>query len=720
MTAETETSLGHRHRWIALFLVVAVLVATGCDRSKKRKASHGPAARLAPAQRDQSVRFLESIAATLNDLASEIDVDLQPPQVILDAMHSTDKKEVLAVCSANPQVPDGPFNYLSVPAGNANFRRLRVRPGDIVRYYIHYDQDSLEHGYKQRTFLQLTVRRLDDRNPDNALIIEGGLTGPVPQPERLEIWRYSDKRMNEIRNRLRVYMELRKPAVAWEPSPEEAALLHLVERTNQWLRGRRSKETVALIAWQADPLVAKLPEQLRTAKPLAASLRAESLRDDLFPASDGRLLQQAIWLRDISGWARGSALTDVEVATALFDWTVRNVQLDAPGGATIVFHPWQVLMYGHGTAEQRAWVFAELCRQQQLDVVMLATTTGNGAASNAGDDDAGDNDAGDNSATPGTTTMRWWLPALWSDGQLYLFDTRLGLPVPGAEDESVATLAEVVGNPRRLRQLDIGDASDPTAMRYPIDAESLARIEVQLIATPLQLSRRAVQLEQVLEGDKSVLLTAETRRLAEELGRHEHVADVRLWDAPFRAIVAEQQIKPRARQQAALRFVVFAQRPKLWKARVLHFQGLKPVPPELRDDPLAEPRRGHREALRLYQDRRVRPSEDRLREMPPDKQAIYRIAKGDASYWLGLLCYDMGKLPSATHWLEQRTLGASPNGPWTAGARYNLARTLEAQGKLERAVESLEADQSPSRHGNLLRARRLRQRLDEAKKKKTP
>ena len=50
----------------------------------------------------------------------------------------------------------------------------------------------------------------------------------------------------------------------------------------------------------------------------------------MFAEREGRLLEEAVWLRDISQWARGEQLSsDADVATALFDWTVRNVQLDA-------------------------------------------------------------------------------------------------------------------------------------------------------------------------------------------------------------------------------------------------------------------------------------------------------------------------------------------------------------------------------------------------------
>ena len=71
---------------------------------------------------------------------------------------------------------------------------------------------------------------------------------------------------------------------------------------------------------------------------------------------------------------------------------------------------------------------------------------------------------------------------------------------------------------------------------------------------------------------------------------------------------------------------------------------------------LAEPRRGHHNALGLYQDRRIRPPEAQLRLLKPEKQIIYRTAKDASSYWLGLLCYDMEKHDSALFWLEDRTL----------------------------------------------------------------
>ena len=362
--------------------------------------------------------------------------------------------------------------------------------------------------------------------------------------------------------------------------------------------------------------------------------------------------------------------------------TVRNIQLDGPEATGdipkgTIHQPWQSLLYGRGTAEMRAWVFAELCRQQQLDVLMLAT--GN----------------------------QWWLPALLDEGQLFLFDTRLALPIPGKEPGSVATLAEVVADPTLLSDLDVGEE-----LKYGTTAEDLKDVAAWLVASPMQLAKRALLLEQAIEGDDYVVLSANTTRMGQAVKQLSHVDNVQLWPHPFASVLAEQAMEPTQRLWAARRFLIFAQRPRLWKARVLHFQGTKAIPMEDRNDPLAQPDLGHRQATTLYQDPRIRPPNALLAQVEPSKRAIYKTAKGNASYWLGLLSYDLGKYKVAEDWFARRTLAATPDGPWTPGANYNLARTYEALGDLPAAIKLLEADESPQRHGNRILARQLQLRLD--------
>jgi len=83
-------------------------------------------------------------------------------------------------------------------------------------------------------------------------------------------------------------------------------------------------------------------------------------------------------------------------------------------------------------------------------------------------------------------------------------------------------------------------------------------------------------------------------------------------------------------------------------------------------------------------------------------------AKQDASYWLGLLAFQRANYSSAIDYLARRTLEVMPDGPWSSGAQYNLARCYEAADEPAAAAELYQSDtDSPGYHGNLLRARWL-------------
>ena len=84
--------------------------------------------------------------------------------------------------------------------------------------------------------------------------------------------------------------------------------------------------------------------------------------------------------------------------------------------------------------------------------------------------------------------------------------------------------------------------------------------------------------------------------------------------------------------------------------------------------------------------------------------------KEHATYWLGLTYFETGKYDTVIEWLDERVLRAPIPGPWMASARYNLARSYEALGQIDKAIALLEADDSPQEHGNKLRALWLRKR----------
>ena len=162
-------------------------------------------------------------------------------------------------------------------------------------------------------------------------------------------------------------------------------------------------------------------------------------------------------LRDVVNQVQPDKLDELSVAEALFDWTVRNIPVGSAAAATIPrprSNGWRCncrgkrLFFGSGTPLGRAWVFILLARQAGLDVVMLATP------------DAKSPDG-----------LRPWIPALVSGGNLYLFDTTYGLPIPGPKGQGVATLAQAAADDSILRQMDI-----PGDRIYPKKAADLAKV----------------------------------------------------------------------------------------------------------------------------------------------------------------------------------------------------------------------------------------------------
>jgi hypothetical protein len=710
-----------RNRLFCKFVNYSILLLAafvGCDRSSTTPGQSQQAAMRRAGRGDS---LLEAAAIQLGDLSANVETDLRQPTIVLDATPSGD--DILAICTQTPNGADGTVNFVVVPEGNARFRNLGVRSGDILKYHIigdeTVDEERRASGFSRWLAMEFKIAQVID---ENTLLIEKGVPASItraylsqvardnpslppdvkdyiaqavaddsatPQvviPAKIEIWRNLDDRLFEINQKLSVYWERRLPPLGWEPSPDEKVLSQIVVLLNQWLR---QGEKVA--DWRVDPLLESLDPKLRTDEQLAAFISKQALEASVFQPHEGRLLQEAVWMRDISRWARGDSFDDLQRATALFDWTVRNVQL-IPDEEAIPHRPWKVLLYGRGTAEQRAWVFALLCRQLELDVVMLATKPSQSAdASEAGQGKA-----------------QFWLPALVLGEELHLFDSRLGLAIPGAGGQGVATLKQVSEDDAALRQLDLEEAA------YPITADMLTDITAYAVADWFDLSRRALQVEEKLTGDDRFVLSADPSGIAERLRTVSQIGQVRLWELPFATLRDQLSLLPPARHREVLAFEPLATRPKLWKARLRHFQGRREGGDEQTATEPADVIDDHGEAAQLYTDKSVRPTDREIgRNQSSGKRRVDATAKLNATYWLGLLSFDDGKFDVAAHWFGRPELVAEDS-PWAHGARYNLARTYETQEKLEEAIPLLEQEGSPQQHGNKLRARSLKSRLAQA------
>ncbi len=474
-----------------------------------------------------------------------------------------------------------------------------------------------------------------------------------------------------------------------EQYEEASASAQVFDRLNQWIHADPIGDEAASVGWQVDSLVETLPAELQE---LCAAERLGSAVFDV--AHDVTALRDCRWLADIAKTARGEALDDLDIAVALFRWTVRSlaIESDPPlaAGPTSVGQRWfqrgEILLAGRGSPAQRSWIFLELVRQAGLKGVMLATA---------------DSDGG----------LRPWIPAVISGGEAYLFEPTYGMPIPRADGSGVATAREAAADPTVLDQLDV-DGRD-----YPLSASDMLDLAVLVCADPESLSRRMALVERSLLGGSSVRLAVDATAVAEAAAsalprQTEQTTQRAIWSFPFevrrrrlaanpetaRVIARELGVMTVALEQAATgpdrrsggRII----RP-LYAGRLREFRGEFSGP------------EGAKKAYLM-----ARPTTKMIGEMvqrvpEPQREPVRRLyeqMKEDATYWLGLVTLAEQDYATASDYLGRMTLDASPDGRWAAAARLNLAEAKLALGETEDAIALLRQDRSPQRFGSRIRA----------------
>jgi tetratricopeptide (TPR) repeat protein len=408
----------------------------------------------------------------------------------------------------------------------------------------------------------------------------------------------------------------------------------------------------------------------------------------------------------------------------LFDWTIRNIQLDPlppplPAAAATVetteAHkarvspalrgelgpgysqlPVQVLLYGHGDALERARIFIQLCRQAGIDAVLLAV-----------------DDAKLQTPTP-------WAVAVLIAGQLFLFDPSLGVPIPGPDGQGIATLEQVAKSPELLEKLAANGHS------YPLSFRETPYVIALIDAEPAALSRRMQHLQTALPRNSRLTLAVQPSQLEAKLKAGKRIDRVSLWRVPLDAVLYQiGRFHVLARDQAAFEEYhrhrnVFHPAGPLSQARNLHLQGrLSDTENEAGARTVYLNCRQPWRAIDAMENNPFYRASIGLQEDPnaktADKQAVLsqmanhaRAQKQHATYWLGLSYYEEGNFDSTLEFLGKFTISTDPPSPWESGARYNLARCYEDLGRFDLARQWLESDKtSPQRAGNLLRAKQL-------------
>jgi len=447
----------------------------------------------------------------------------------------------------------------------------------------------------------------------------------------------------------------------------------VIDRLDQWIHDQQP-----LPDWKVDPLVDTLPSDC---KKLLETLALDRLS---FDDSDQVRLREVVWLRNIAYWARGEAVDPLGQAEALFDWVVRNIQLEPsppvlPGsGVHRVLHwPWEVLLFGRGAPTDRAWVYILLLRQLGIDGVMVGISRREAL---------------------GGQRVDVWAVGVLVDNELYMFEPTLGLPIPGLEGPQwdpnrglrirPATLRQLAENDGLLRQLDLPE------LQYPVRAAELQKVVLMLEASPAYLSQKMRLLEARIAGRFPIVLTTSPSETKARLQGLSHVEQVILWPLPYHTVLNALALGEARQQWLLVHLAPFTMGRSfgspLWKGRQYHFRGIFT---------------GDASANVYYQEARA---PDRLlddQQTDPNLAAILKTVKLHASYWLGLIAAEQGNWVSAIDYFEKRTLEAFPHSPFSAGAIYNLARVFEASGDWQKAVETYKRDESSlGAWGNLLRA----------------
>ncbi len=272
-------------------------------------------------------------------------------------------------------------------------------------------------------------------------------------------------------------------------SPDPAGCRRLVDQLNGYLPRAN-----------ADRRPAPLSADERTILQRDFALRPEEINQvarSEFTTVDAYYLDEAFLLRDIARSLDADQLPPVARAEAASRWVTRNLRDVQPNGPAMPLS--FVLTRAAGTPLERTYVLLALLSHLGLDAALI----------------------GDAGAGPEGV----WAVGILADGQVYLFDARFGLPLPGPEGTGVLTLAQIKTLADPFKPLAI----DPK-LPYDVTADRAKRTEVFVTAPLSALSPRMRFLQEIV-GVDTVRLTADPTGQSERF-RKAAAATVRLWCPP--------------------------------------------------------------------------------------------------------------------------------------------------------------------------------------------
>lgn len=423
----------------------------------------------------------------------------------------------------------------------------------------------------------------------------------------------------------------------------------------------------------------------------------QDLENPQFSIRDARHIEDCLLYGTIANRVAGDG-DDLTRVARVFEWTVRQVQLVPPGSLAPPHidqsrprpqqaraRPYDVLLRGMATEEgdwaERSWLFMALCRQLGIDVGLLLYPPPPQSVLAP--------------KTPGPPRDIVWICAALVDGKAYLFDARVGIPIPGPGGRGIATLDDAATNPAILETLDI-----PGRSPYRTTSADLNRgkLRVSIDSTIGYLTPRMRELQKNLVGRQRMTLfrdpAAQAAAFRDALGLRYESAE--LWTMPLEVAFSLFN-NPDFVTATQYSIQLFDSKLPLLPARMEQLRGNLP------------------EAIEKFVAFRFAEAPMLADGKTPMPRQVQEALDKYATYFLGLAKLDQNDASGAEFFFNETLRLLPPPSPtqpyfhmYRWGAESNLARLNEAKGSKDLAIRYYsELKPTWQEHGDLLRAREL-------------
>ena len=504
---------------------------------------------------------------------------------------------------------------------------------------------------------------------------------------------------------------------------------------------------------QAFPPPKEADEAIKQAEVVWAQLLSPEERENvsggIYSSRDGKYIWDALLCKELSYHALGTTDTDLSRVVNVFQFVVRNLPLMNRHLNDLPLTLQEIWTMGRATTEDRAWAFAAILRQLRIDSVLLF------------------------SAEKEEGTRAPFLIAVLLNDEAYLFDPRLGLPIPGPETDKPATLSEVLAAPEILTQLAI-DTQPP----YPLTADALSHPRVKLIGDSCSWAPRMRLLEDAFLGERRVQLyeglqdengqPGYLKRVADAGGDHWTSESISIWEYPETQAAGSEVLS--VSQQESLRSLkdswraswegtfsapsqsggFFASTRSQFMARTKQLVGDYSAAVKLyvqigitnhafnrlKEGALVPTLFPEKSGVQAFDDSYDAAEKEKLQKIaqvraikdstPQMKQELvqnllklhennirqYKVAARDSSYWIGVCHFESGRIPASRETFE-RYLSKNPSGIWSTSSRFYIATGQAAEGDLTAAVATLSetAPRDPAYDGHQIQIRQWKQQM---------